>query len=372
MFFLTPRYLKHGRQFSKDARKLLAYKRDLWSAATIADFEKGIANLDGALQDRDRAGADRAAGELEAICNTHLPPVADAGWRENVEVFLVAIVVALGVRTYFLQPFTIPTGSMFPTLNGIIGHPTQEPPPNVLVRVWQAAWNGRTWVNEVAKENETIRRVEEVSRFLFFTYTRVETDKNVYLLHMPLATAQDPATFNLMRRSDLRAGEPIARGYHDTGDHVFVDKMTYHFRTPRRGNVFVFNTGGIQGIRTPDGTSQFYIKRLAGLPCDKLRIDPPTLYTNGQRAEGSAFERVMASQGEYRGYSNGVAHGGPAPLLGSPTSTFDIPTKNYFALGDNSFNSSDSRYWGTVPERNIMGRGVFVYWPFTPHFGGIR
>ncbi len=374
MYFLTPRYLRQGRQFAKDARKLLAYKRDLWSAATIASFQAGIGRLDGALRERDRAAVDRAARDLDAQCSANLPSVADAGWRENVEVFLVAIVIALGVRTYFLQPFTIPTGSMYPTLNGIIGHPTQEPPPNFLVCIWQAAWNGRTWVDVAAKGDETILRLDDYTRFLFFSYTRVETDKNEYLVHVPVATAREREGFNLAPGRFFRAGQPILRGYHDTGDHVFVDKVTYHFRAPRREDVFVFNTGGIPTLdnrNTPNATSQFYIKRLAGTPGDELRIDPPRLFVNGEVAKGASFARVMAKQDGYGGYGNGFP-GFLMPILRSPDQPYTVPAKNYFALGDNSYHSSDSRDWGPVPQQNIMGRGVMVYWPFQPHFGLIH
>ena len=380
MFFLTPRYLKQGRQFAKDARKVLAYKRDLWSAAQIAEFERSIQGLEGALKARDQDRAEVAARDLDGLCTANIPPVANAGWRENVEVFLVAIVVALGVRTYFLQPFTIPTGSMYPTLNGIIGHETKTPPPNPLVQLWQTAWFGRTWVNVPAKSDERITHLEETTRFLFCTYTRVETDRNVYLLHLPLATAtahpseQNPDAFSLSAGRSLRAGEPIVCGYHDTGDHVFVDKFTYHFRKPRREEVFVFNTAGIQTIENrnnPNAPSQFYIKRLAAVPEDELRIDPPNLFSNGALAKGEAFARVMARQGEYGGYCNGFSSF-LMPILRAPEQTYQVPKQCYFALGDNSYHSSDSRDWGPVPQRNIVGRGVFVYWPFRPHFGGIE
>jgi signal peptidase I len=59
-------------------------------------------------------------------------------------------------------------------------------------------------------------------------------------------------------------------------------------------------------------------------------------------------------------------------LLSHADSKFRLPEGRYFAMGDNSYNSSDSRYWGTVPEENIAGRGLFVYWPFLPHWGLIR
>ena len=126
MFFLTPRHVKYGREFVKDARKLLAYKRDLLGEKTIADFEEGIAKLDAAVKTRDASAIEAAAGVLDTQGAAFVKPQKDAGLRENCEVFLVAIVVALGVRTYFLQPFTIPTGSMFPTLNGIIGVRSEE------------------------------------------------------------------------------------------------------------------------------------------------------------------------------------------------------------------------------------------------------
>jgi signal peptidase I len=74
----------------------------------------------------------------------------------------------------------------------------------------------------------------------------------------------------------------------------------------------------------------------------------------------------MAARGSYRGYSQGQA------LLGNSHQTYTIPPHGYFAMGDNSYNSYDSRYWGPVPEENVVGRGLFVYWPFGWHWGLIR
>ena len=56
-------------------------------------------------------------------------------------------------------------------------------------------------------------------------------------------------------------------------------------------------------------------------------------------------------------------------IMRAPDDPFTVPEKHYFAMGDNSKHSSDSRAWGPVPQQNIMGRAVFVYWPFTPHWG---
>ena len=405
--FFAARHVKQGRQFVKDARKLLAYKRDLWTAGQIADFEKGIGELERACDAGAKGGIEDAAKDLDVQCGKYLPPVQDAGWRENCEVFLVAIVVALGVRTYFIQPFTIPTGSMFPTLNGIIGHPMKEEPPNFVVQLFQTAALGRGWLNTLAKDDETVVNITEVSRLFFFTYTRVETRRddhqggNTYMIHAPLRTLTE--SFQLNYRGYKR-GEPIVRGYVDTGDHVFVDKITYNFCRPSRGDVFVFNTQKLptierrhpatsredrndphdfdlattaefadrMGILADMGVpSQFYIKRLVGTPGDELRIEPPALFVNGQPAVGRAFARVMAAQDGYEGYALGF----PSflmPILQSPRDLYTIPPAHYFAMGDNSRHSSDSRDWGPVPQQNIMGRGLFVYWPFAAHWGLIR
>ena len=103
-----------------------------------------------------------------------------------------------------------------------------------------------------------------------------------------------------------------------------------------------------------------------------MRIDPPKLFINGPLAKAAAFERVMAAKDGYNGYSNAPAGGYPFQFMGSPDASFHVPDHSYFALGDNSLHSSDSRDWGVVPEQNLMGRGAFVYWPFTSHWGVIR
>ncbi len=82
-----------------------------------------------AIKSRKREKIHAVRDEIEKSVGKIAPPQQDAGWRENVEVFLVAIVIAAGVRAYILQPFKIPTGSMQPTLFGIIGTPTQTPHP---------------------------------------------------------------------------------------------------------------------------------------------------------------------------------------------------------------------------------------------------
>lgn len=398
--FFASKHVQQGRQFVKDARKLLAYKRDLWTAGQIADFEKGTGTLEAAVKEGGKAPIEAAAQALDTQCSANLPPVHDAGWRENCEVFLVAIVVALGVRTYFLQPFTIPTGSMQPTLYGINAFPTVAEPPNFAVQLFQTAALGRGWLNVVAKEDESVASMKEVSKLFFFTYTELKTSRgNTYSVHAPMRTVIEGFHVDSMR--SYQKGEPIVRGYVDTGDHVFVDKISYHFRTPSRGDVFVFNTQNLPTIERrrraegrndatefdlPDAAvyadqmgikidmslpSQFYIKRLVGTPGDELRVASPQLFVNGKLAEGRCFERVMSMKDGYEGYGQGFSSF-LMPVLRTPNDPYTIPARHYWAMGDNSYHSSDSRDWGPVPERNIMGRGMFVYWPFAAHWGLIK
>jgi len=382
MFFLTPKYVKQARLYIKEAQKRVDYNRDRWTPEVIGQFNMEIERLTGSVKSRDRQGVKAGEEALDKLCSQHCPLGSNAGIAENVEVVLVAIIVALGIRTYFLQPFTIPTSSMFPTLNGITGRATSEEPPNFLVRAFQTAAYGRTWHNVVAEADETVTHVGEEKREglrHFFTYTRVDTNAgNTYWI----GETERPVieTFRIHPGRMYKRGEPIARGYTDTGDHVFVDKFSYHFRKPTRGEVFVFTTANIEAMGNlgppPQKPSQFYIKRLAGVPGDELRIAAPELFHNGHRAEEPGFVRVMQGSeekpwNEYKGYSNTIGH-----LLRTPDSVFRVPEQKYFALGDNSYNSSDSRAWGTVPQENLMGPGFLVYWPFLgdrgSHFGIIK
>jgi len=370
----TPRYIKDGKEMLHAARKMLAYKRDLLPPADVQLAEDHLARLQEALSRRDHPAVEEESHELDRFFLKRIPTSKHPEIRENCEVFLVAIVIALGIRTFFLQPFTIPTGSMQPTLNGIKVEATQEPPPNPLVRAFELACYGRSYFDVVSKEDDAVLSMRDVTRFRFFNYAEIQCLKQTFLVPGPARAVAE--RFHIERGTPLRAGQVLARGYTDTGDHVFVNKVAYNFRAPRRGEVFVFSTANIlteENKLNPGGPSQYYIKRLAGLPGDELRIDPPKLFINGQPATGRAFERVMSGTYEhpnngYRGYARGPEFG----YLYSPESTFRIPEKRYFALGDNSYNSADSRYWGTVPQENLMGYGLFVYWPFTKHWGLIQ
>ncbi|MBO0696466.1 MAG: signal peptidase I [Verrucomicrobia bacterium] len=357
----TSRHVKHSRLLLRHARKYLRYKDDKLSSADREQIVAGMNDLREALRQRDRERIHSTADTLDKTLHRLTPVTWESHWRENCEVILVAIVVAVGIRSYFLQPFKIPTGSMQPTLNGIIGYPSTAPAPNILQQAGEFVIRGRNYINVVAREDDQLLEIQPRKMLFFFTFSELICQRQKYLVYAPPETLSHD--FNVFPGRIFRRGDIIARGAIDTGDQVFVDKFSYNFIKPHGGDVFVFRTSHIAGI--PD-QSQFYIKRLAGVPGDTLRIDPPFLYVNGKKAEGYGFARVMSAKPPYRGYAPGHEY------LSKPDRTFTVPRNGYFALGDNSYNSYDSRYWGIVPEANVVGRGLLVYWPFRPHWGLIR
>jgi signal peptidase I len=141
--------------------------------------------------------------------------------------------------------------------------------------------------------------------------------------------------------------------------------VSYHFVRPQVGDGFVFRTRNIPGI----GEDQYYVKRLVGRPGDTLEIRPPVLYRNGRPITGAAaFDRNARREGLYRGYFN-VSRDG-SYLFKDEKLT--VPPRVFFALGDKSASSKDGRYWGFVPEKEVVGRPLFIYYPFTRRWGPAR
>jgi signal peptidase I len=405
----TSRVVKHSKLLLRHADKFLRYKRDVLGASDTDEVGAGMRRLHAALRQRDRKQIETRAEELDAKLHQLSPITWETHWRENVEVILVAIVVAIGIRSYFLQPFKIPTGSMQPTLNGIIGYPydAKRALPGMAQQVAEFLVLGRNYIDVVSQQDDQIVQVQPVKRGFFFTLSRLVCQHQTFTVYAPPDTLRD--AFNIVPGRMIRRGEPIARGAIDTGDQVFVDKFSYNFVKPHRGDVFVFRTNNIAMIREDPVTgAPFYIKRLAGLPNDDLRIDPPRLYINNIPAEQMAygFARVIQAHYPYRGYSDAqlnvadverqLQQARTARTMALNSGQHDridqiqrqeedfterleemkerlhVPPHSYFAMGDNSYNSYDSRYWGPVPEENLVGRGLLVYWPFTRHWGLIR
>ena len=131
------------------------------------------------------------------------------------------------------------------------------------------------------------------------------------------------------------------------GDHVIMEGLTYLVRSPRRGDIVIFNSDdtGLPGPRT------HYIKRVVGMPHDHLVISDGNLFVDDKL--------VSLSNNEGR-----IIYDVPTNRVWSSLQTdVIVPRGYYYLLGDNSTNSYDSRYYGSIPRKDILGRIVFCYWP---------
>lgn len=411
MLFLTPKWKKEAKLLAKGASKFLHYKRDLLKPDRIVEIESRRTDLLDATRGGDLVKVNEASQQLRATCENALPREQPTSWfEENVEVMFVAIVIALGLRAYYLQPFRIPTGSMMPTLNGITATPqTDLEKPSLPVRAWQAMVRGRSYVKVINDRDRTILfnegrqpvnprgrpAISDFQWFHFFSRSQIEfADSPPLRLPAPVGPMQGIGLDRALQAAYanggvLKQGTVIAEGFLDTGDLVLVDKMSYHFRKPCRGEVFVFDTIDIAGIHQASGdqaAGSHYIKRLCGVPGDSLIIVQPNVLNHGQILQEPGIQRVAQAEGIYglpprtKGYVPAVpSQGYPNPILTASSPPLELRVKTrpglreYAALGDNTGNSLDSRYWGTVKEFNLVGPALFSLWPFTTgHWGLIH
>lgn len=139
------------------------------------------------------------------------------------------------------------------------------------------------------------------------------------------------------------------------GDKIFVNKFIYgakipfinvrlpKMREPVRGDIIVF--------LSPIEKKKYLVKRLVGLPGDKIEIKNGHLWINGSPVREPQILNSITyyNMGEYGRQGNVV----------------EVPEGTYFVLGDNSLNSVDSRYWGVFPEKNLAGKTFLIWWPVT-------
>ena len=379
----------------KHVWKLLQAQRDILSPEALRAMNTALESLKAKLAQGANRGALRLEMEqLEFAANQWLKPYPHAAWRENVEVLLVALAVAMGIRTFILQPFKIPTGSMQPTLWGVTSDNLMQMPG---VQVPTGFDRVKAWIagdSFVTLKAATDGRLEEVGapwRLLIFN---VKQTLRIGGMAHTLWFPPDFGGYTLEQRAGLQIGKPYRKGEDVVkirvrcGDHLFVNRFTYNFRHPTRGEIVVFETAGINPEKMPGeagyiAQDQYYIKRLVGLGGETLQIgDDRHLRINGQRLDRASdyphFAEVYGfnpnqppRESHYSGHLNGVVAGrfDLAPLFRDGEARQTLGPNRYMVMGDNTLNSYDSRAWGSYPRSNVIGKSSFVYWPISSRFG---
>ena len=167
------------------------------------------------------------------------------------------------------------------------------------------------------------------------------------------------------------------------GDFILVNKFTYGLRVPvlnntiipisepKRGDIFVFHY--------PPDPSIDYIKRVVGLPGDKIVYKDRSLFVNGQKIDTTdvgdyPYEGIGMNYINAKRLHEQLGDVNHDILIDADAFSKDVevtvPEGHYFAMGDNRDNSRDSRYWGFVPEHNLVGKAFFIWWNFS-EFGRI-
>ncbi|MDQ6632152.1 MAG: signal peptidase I [Verrucomicrobiota bacterium] len=387
-WFLS-RKVRLAAEMFKHVQKLLNAQRDILSPPAIAAVSDSLAQTKKAIDSHTSIEAlEKQVAELEATANKWLKPYPNHAWRENVEVLLVAIAVAMAIRTFFLQPFKIPTGSMQPTLYGVTLEPFSEL-PNRFERIKDAFVQGAFYHHLVAEEDGQLVKIGPAQHFLkfinkqTFTMEYLAGPQPVIKNYTLWFTPDEEKQFEFLRAAGLQEGKPFRKGEEIiklkeiTGDHLFVDRMTYNFRHPRRGEIIVFKTAGIQHPNMRQ--DQFYIKRLVALGSEHVRIgNDRHLIIDGKRLDAATphFENVYSFTGppqesHYSGHVNGLFGPVLTPNFPDESQEYIVATNHYMVMGDNTINSFDSRGWGDFPRENVIGKSYFIYWPIANR-GGSR
>lgn len=376
--------VRHAAEMRRQVVRLINEQRDILEPQAIANLWEGVRVFDAALSaSGEKPALVKAMEALEKVANDNLRPHPHGAAREQVRDILVAIVTILSFTTFFLQLTKIPTGSMQPTLYGITQEDLRGRPevqiPGFLGRCADYWVRGFSYFQLVAPVDGEIERIEPPK--MVFPFVRKQT----VVFQGQRLTVWLPPEGGLEGRHSLGVGDRFAKGEDIVrlkviaGDHLLVDRFSYNFCRPERGDIIVFKTKGIPAL--PEDV--LYIKRLVALPNEKVTIgNDRHLVIDGRRLDAATrhFEQVYSFDFNplgnlYVGHVNGEVGSetyhrpGLAPKFPDEKTGFQVGPGRYLAMGDNTLNSSDGRAWGDLPQKNVIGRCWFVYWPFTDRFG---
>jgi signal peptidase I len=375
--------------------RLVSAQLDVMQPAGIESVKKSADELRQTIRAGEGSSQVRARmASLEEVANKWLKPYPHSSIRENVEVILVAIAVAMAFRTFFLQPMKIPTGSMQPTLYGVtcenLKSQSNFSVPRGLSRFVDSWFYGTSYYHIVAQGPGELQAVEKPKTvFPFVKKQKFMLGDRWYTIWFPPSILparpgipQEQLIFyhaGLEPGMQFKTGDDILKLKVVAGDHLFVNRMAFNFRKPQRGDIVIFETTGIPDLQQ----DTYYIKRLVALGGERVQIgNDQHLIINGQRLDATTpqFEFVytfkpVPKENDYFGHVNGFAGqklqrpGSIAPLFPDEKTVLTVRSNHFLVFGDNTLNSFDSRYWGDFTQEKVIGKSSFVYWPISSRFG---
>lgn len=250
------------------------------------------------------------------------PPASALGiLREWADALVIAFLLAMFIRTFVVELFKIPSGSMTPTLIGTSSEKVIE---------WDVDQNG---------EKDLI--LDRGPRVGFRRYHVFYRENGKFIR---------PNEFH----SNLRLPLEAQMKGRMRNDRIIVNKFIYWFRKPRRGEIVVFRVpahSAYTGEPIFERDKPIYIKRVVGLPNEEIEIRPPDLYANGKKVDSpDVFQHIEYTRENF-------------PFCDLPARERTMPAHSYLLMGDNSKNSKDGRAFGPVEERSIKGMALLRYWP---------
>jgi len=329
---------KGSKEILRLGQKVYDYRKDLLSEDDARNLESANAGLKKALAEKPLSGPQLEEKAKEV--DIQLQKSGDLyyhkkSWVENVEMLLVAAIVVIGIRSFFVQPFIIPTNSMYPSFSGMQPHvyEDKESTPGFFGRCVDKLFLGASHFSLEAESSGNLYlklqgqmsfRFDDAKfpegRFFIFPATvreyvfevggkdhvlRVPAEFDLdeliakrfagveNLQDLPLIVTQDQGfPSNRLKLSDkhFNKGDLLLGFDILLGDALFVDRFSYNFVHPKSGDPAVFRTGSIDefnrkigtGVVSQIGEDKYYIKRLVGEPGDVLQMKvPESIFTNG-------------------------------------------------------------------------------------------
>ena len=312
LFFEKRRLKKKSHGILQGIHLARNMRADIAPRAALDRLDAAERALRDILKRGDSAAYDKAADEATEAARTVYPPPRHPVVREWVELIVVALAVAMGFRTYLLQPFKIPTGSMQPSLYGIYFKPDTAP------AVFRDFIPLRLLRTLVTGEIPFEVRAQSAGRIIRDpTLPERAPDVRWFIGDKGYQFSRD-LTLHAASGDNVVPGQLLASGLRVAGDHLFVNRMAWNFRRPRVGEVMVFSTEKMQDV-TPD---THYIKRLAGRPLDRLRIDFFMLKDAQVGIEAQTGQRQglkTCTWGDVLGWGDHVCHQGLMATRSTPT-----------------------------------------------------